>query len=405
MMLRLVAALCALCLASAAFAWTLQQPPQVVGQNVEAARWQAARAGDQVGLNAYIDPARAAHAAVLYLPGTHMNGRLAVPDARHNIWLYLAERGVAVYALDYRSHFVASDATDIQQMRDWTTDVYVDDALHALAYLRDRHPDLPVFVMGFSRGAGLAYGVVCRAERSAVAGLIALDGGIKRADRGPPVDFAAALDSFAGQGLWAEDVAGRRGWAARQQMMQDAIDDVPNARDTLQGVLFNAWGPGRLANPGTLSRTEVLAALMIGYDRYYPAVQTAEGRLIATTDNAPHTTLDDCWGRMQVPVLAVIAERFSSVDGTARHSAVASGSADVAVISLDDFGHLDVLVAESARERVFEPVFAWIVERLHEGSATFQNPPRTHYVYAEPRPFAIVRGATRRRNPDANGAG
>jgi pimeloyl-ACP methyl ester carboxylesterase len=349
---------------AAALDWEAAKAPSAIETHgVVHERWIGGVDGDHVALNRYLHPAWPTQAVVLFLPGTHMNGRTSIHDERYNVWLYLAHRGVPVYALDYRSHFVAPDEADLTRLAAWTSEVYVDDAASALQFVREQHPESQVFVMGFSRGAGLAYGLACMRE-SALSGLIALDGGFKRPGGRGRVDYPAELAKWRARGQWADDVAGRRGWEGRRQLMQRAIDDEPGGREALAGVLYNAWGAGRMANPDTISDTAVLARLMIGYDRYYPAVQNVDGQAIAAARNAPHTPIDDCWGEMQLPILAVEAERFRGMGIAARYSAEQSGSADVEVITLAGYGHLDVLVARTAQEQVFEPVLRWILARL-----------------------------------------
>jgi pimeloyl-ACP methyl ester carboxylesterase len=361
-----VAAVLALLGASVA-AWAPDELASRAIGDVAVSRWISERDGDRVGINHYAATSNPV-AAVLYLPGTHMNGQLALADERDNLWLFLANRGITVYAIDYRSHFIPAeippDAPVLERMADWTAETYVGDALHGLAHIREQYPDLPVFVMGFSRGAALAYGVACLAP-SEVTGLVALDGGPKRdGDDATGVDLQAELERLRVEGRWADDVAGRRGWDARQEMMQRAIDDQPDGRATLARVLHGAWGPGRLANPDTISETAALARLMIGYDRYYPAVQNVEGRAIAAVRDAPHTPVDDCWGMMTHPILAIEAERFAGVGASTRFSAERSGSDDVEVRTLSGFGHLDVLVARDAQQQTFEPVYRWMMARL-----------------------------------------
>jgi pimeloyl-ACP methyl ester carboxylesterase len=363
---RRTAAVVALLLAApaAALQWQVAAPEAPLGDSgVTVTRWLAPVDSDTIGLNRFANPATPADAIVLYLPGTNMNGQATITDERHNLWLFLANRGIAVFTLDYRSHFVAPDEHDLERLADWTADTYVADARHALEHIHAQHPELPVFVMGFSRGAGLAYGLACMAAPR-IAGLVALDGGFKRPADDRPIDYATEVAHWRAQGEWADDVAGRRGWAGRQALMQAAIDGDAGDREALAGVLYNAWGPGRLANPDSVSDTVVLARLMIGYDRYYPSVQNLDGRAIAAARNAPHTPIDDCWGDMNVPILAVEAERFGGMVPGTRYSAEASGSGDVEVVSLPGFGHLDVLVARTAVEAVFEPVLGWLRARL-----------------------------------------
>ena len=64
---------------------------------------------DQIGLHRVVKgPTPAAHpeAVVLYLPGTNMNGGVALDDPRYSFQVYLAEHGVDVWSMDYRTHFI-----------------------------------------------------------------------------------------------------------------------------------------------------------------------------------------------------------------------------------------------------------------------------------------------------------
>src|SRR5271169_908884 len=45
-------------------------------------------------------------AVVLYLPGTNMNGEMALDDPRYSLQAYLARHGVDVWSMDYRTHFI-----------------------------------------------------------------------------------------------------------------------------------------------------------------------------------------------------------------------------------------------------------------------------------------------------------
>ncbi len=332
-------------------------------------RWIASVDGDEIGLNLlqHNRPDHSTRAVVLHLPGTHMNGQsqFQIDDQAHNLWLYLANRGIDVYSLDYRSHFIDTDEDELSAMAGWTMETYATDALRALRWVQARHPDAPLFLAGFSRGAGLAYGTSCLAAEAGIdlTGLLALDGGFKRPDNDDVLDIDAAREAWQAGEDWALDIGGSRGWLARQALMQSVLDDAPDARETLQDVLYNAWGPGVLANPDTLSDTAALAALMITYDRYYPSVQNLDARALAATADAEHSSLDDCWGSMQIPVMAVIAGRFAALQPGGRYSAEASGSDDVSVLMLDDYGHLDILVGREAPDRVFTPILNWIKER------------------------------------------
>ena len=169
-------------------------------------------------------------------------------------------------------------------------------------------------------------------------------------------------------------MSGSVGWDNRQKLMA-AVAANPDAAatdakfktigDQLANILQFAWRPGGLANPqGGLSRPQILASLLGGYDRYYPAVQDLDGRSIADRDDDPKTPVDDKWGELKLPIL-LFASTGMGGDFllNALYSADKSGSTDVTLNVLERYGHLDILVGEHARKDVFEPTIEWIKAR------------------------------------------
>lgn len=372
----LLAATAARAGAEAGWQTVMPEAPLAGTPGVHETRWLLVRppgaASDRIQLHRYRGdgPARA---ALLYLPGAWMNGHAALRDPRYSLWLHLASRGIEVFALDYRTHFVAPDPGEHAFMRDWTLERFVDDARAAAALARRESGRSRLFVAGFSRGATLAFGVACSEPPRAVAGLVVLDGPFKRA--APEVfDFEAERAALIASGRLASDVAGGIGWPERHRLMAAAASDpegpalaadFDSVGDQVARLLYDAWRPGGLADPvHGVSRVEVLARLLDGYDRYWPAIQNLEGRRIASQPDDPHTTLDDAWGELAVPVLYFGATGMGPewiLDGI--WSVVRSGSPDVSLHVLEGWGHLDVLVGERARAEVFEPTSAWILDR------------------------------------------
>src|SRR6266478_8596908 len=87
---------------------------------------------DRIGLHRIVSgPAAPAHPGVvmLYLPGTNMNGEVAIDDQRYSMPLYLAAHGVDVWAMDYRTHFVppALGQKDLAELAGWTNDLFASD--------------------------------------------------------------------------------------------------------------------------------------------------------------------------------------------------------------------------------------------------------------------------------------
>ena len=359
--------------------WTAGPGPSIAGApDVEHSTWSSPRSPggsfDRIEVHRYRTKA-APLATLLYLPGTNMNGEVAVTDEDHNLWIFLARRGVEVFALDYRTRFASSstDAAALASMKTWTSEVFIDDIKAAAALARAESGRSQLYVAGFSRGVFLAYAYACT-EPSLVAGLIALDGQFKFHAPKNQYEPGADLAKFEESKGWAVDVSGRLGWEGRQKLMlATAENPLAPATDPkfktlgeqLSSLLQFAWGPGALANPlGGQSRPEVLGRLLAGYDRYYPAIQDPEARRMADRDDDPTTSLDDLWGEMKMPVLYFGNARMPGdwlLNGI--YSAQKSGSPDVTINVLEGYGHLDVLVSDHARREVFEPTLAWIKSR------------------------------------------
>ncbi len=365
--------------AAPATEWTFTKPGPLPGaQDIEHSSWSAPRAPggpfDRIEVHRYRTK-EAPLATMLYLPGTNMNGEVALSSEDHNLWIFMARRGVEVFTLDYRTRFssAVTDPKTLASMKAWTTETFVEDIKAASALARVESGREQVYIAGFSRGVFLAYAYAC-AEPTAVAGLVALDGQFK--SHAPKGQYAmeADLKKLEESGAWGSDVSGRLGWEGRQKLMLAAAQN-PGAPATdpkfktigeqLSNLLQFAWGPGALANPlGGQSKPEVLGRLLAGYDRYYPAIQDLDARRMADRDDDPATPIDDLWGEMKAPILYFGNARMPGdwlLNGI--YSAQKSGSTDVTIHVLEGYGHLDILVSENARRDVFEPTLAWIRHR------------------------------------------
>ena len=301
--------------AEVAATWTVVQEerPLATLPAVRETRWRAPRAPggayDQIELHRYRGQG-SARAVLLYLPGTNMNAEPALTDEDHNLWLFLAARGVEVFALDYRTRFVpATGIEDFRFMREWGLQTFVGDARAAAAKARAETGAPRIFVGGFSRGVSLAYALALAEPRDAVAGIVALDGSFKSHAPTGKFDRQAALKKLEESGAFASDVSGPRGWEWRQRLMQGASEKpagppidakYKTAAEELADILYTAWRPGGLANAKDgKSTAAVLGRLLAGYDRYYPAVQDVEGRAIADLADDPASPVDDGVGNAE----------------------------------------------------------------------------------------------------------
>jgi thioesterase domain-containing protein len=329
----------------------VQSVREVFGTSLCEDAWTCARPPggpfDRVGLHRLAPCDDVAGAVVLYLPGMHMNGGLRVTEPRYDLRVYLAAEGIRTWGLDYRTHAVPPGASPAQldALRAWTPEVFLDDAAWAVAFVGgvDRGP---LHVAGFSQGAAIAYRLASR-PGSALAGLLILDGARSTGRR---KDGAVAID-----------VGGSRlPWAARQRLLTQVLADpggpspLPGggtAGDRLAEILYSApsfGGNGGLANTRQrVSDLRVLAALLLGYDRWWP------GAALAKAPEEPPAA--------PVPVLAFASTRLGPAwVERVRASAEAWGGRTATVRVLEGYGHLDVLVARRAARDVYAPTLVWL---------------------------------------------
>jgi pimeloyl-ACP methyl ester carboxylesterase len=296
---------------------------------------------------------------MLYLPGTNMNGEVAVDDPRYSLPLFMATHGVDFWAIDYRTHFIPAETpkADLSELKGWTGELFATDIEAAADFVMRTTGRSKIFVAGFSRGATFAYLFAAQHPKD-VAGLVIYDGWI-------PLGLTASSPP---PNHYADDVAGAHLTYEKRQALMAAVIANPDgpapiakyktARQNLEAVVYGAGGifggHGGLANPaGGYSDAVVLARMLINYDRYWPTVQDYED---------PFTPGE--LARLSESMIPVIAFSSGNIGGRwpsrVAKSASSTGSASVSVTPLAGWGHLDVICGTHAEAEVFEPTLAFV---------------------------------------------
>ncbi len=300
-------------------------------------------------------------AVVLYLPGTNMNGEVALDDPRYSFQVYLAEHGADVWSMDYRTHFIPPETpqNDLSELAGWSNDLFESDIDAAAKFVSEQSGRSRLFVAGFSRGVEFAY-LYAAMHPDRVQGIIAIDGFI------PTHPMRAAPPE---PGQYADDVAGKHlTFDKRRALMQMVIDNpdqpapIPKyktARENLEHVMYDAApGNGAFSNmQAGYADPVVLAKLLIAYDRYWPSVQDGETpftpQLLASLKAS------------KIPVIAFASTNFGAGwPGQVEAASKSTGASDPSFTKFDNWGHLDVLAGTRSQSEVFAPTAAWI--KQHE---------------------------------------
>jgi len=303
---------------------------------------------DRIGLRRLAPCGGASGPVVLYLPGMHMNGEIPGTNASYDLRLYLAQAGIRVWSLDYRTHAVKPEATpeELQTLAGWTRDTLLDDAEWAATFVRSSDPG-PLYLAGFSYGASIAYGIASRGDQP-LYGLVILDG------------VPGSSGSAAEGGGSAIDVAGSRlSYADRERLLRAVIQN-PNgpspvgggmAGTSLAEILYTSpvfGGQGGLsAARDGVSDVRVVAVLLESEDRWWPRA--------ALSGSEPKA-------HRKIPVLAFASENM----GPKWVERVKDGAEDfggnrTTFRSLPLHGHLDLLVGRLAAAEVYEPTRRWLL--------------------------------------------
>jgi pimeloyl-ACP methyl ester carboxylesterase len=306
---------------------------------------------DRIGLRRVAPCVGAGGPVVLFLPGMHMNGEIANNSANQDLRLYLAQAGIRTWSLDYRTHAVRPQASqeELQTLAGWSRERFLDDAEWATTFVRSTDPG-PLYLVGFSFGASMAYGIVSRSDQPII-GLVILDG--------VPEGSGGAGDGSGGSAI---DVAGGRLSYADRERLLAAVIRSPNgpspvggyatAGTALADVVYTApsfGGQGGLsAARDGVTDVRVLARLLDSYDRWWPRA--------ALEGSAPRAP------RRKLRVLAIASGNMGPkwverVKDGAEHF----GGDRTEFRELPLHGHLDVLVGRLAPSEVYEPTRRFVM--------------------------------------------
>ncbi|HET7786841.1 MAG TPA: hypothetical protein VFL36_12790 [Myxococcales bacterium] len=350
------------------------------------------------------------------IPGTWDRGftRDSNPNVSEN-W-YFAAQGYDVYAIEFRTGYVANLAADqfaqaglagaLAATADWTYGVFREDIKACVSLAKDIARTDKLFLAGRSRGGTQMYIYAARYWQQDLKGLISLDGGgayatVDPARQVPEALFDGNVAAFKAGGPYLSEVSsfeqGRLAGAvpfSTRDVGQPLpkVADLPPAKpipsyapaekavlDTVSDYAaygsFYAWGAGKVTNyytpyPGgngeTYMNREVLVGILSNFTRYWPRIQDLEGAAMANY-GTHHPYLDYVdTGAVDIPLL-VFGSEFGCPNGVCRtplaNQVTRIASKDITTVFLAGYGHLDVYAGTHSIEQVKQPMLEWMNAR------------------------------------------
>jgi pimeloyl-ACP methyl ester carboxylesterase len=311
--------------------------------------------------------------------------------------LFLAQRGVDVWGMDFRWALVPPDVGDPSFVGAWDFGTDLGDAGVALQVASVLHLGRPGFhLAGYSRGGQIAYALSAAeadsgvpAWRRKVRGLIPIDILMKTDDESIRTFHCDEADAFRALVEAGDTVVDRSIIAVIADLAltdPDALSPIapPFTNAGLALFLASSSSPTGLApffhstggviDFGTLETAllyttdEALFALQRALSPFQPRREIVDGdEIVCDEEEMPY---DDGLGSISVPVLYVGAGGGFGEFGVYTTTLLASTDVTLHLVDLAppaqrslDFGHQDLLIADDALSLVWLPVLDWIRSR------------------------------------------
>lgn len=318
-----------------------------------------------------------------------------VPDPQ-NVAVFLAERGLDVWGLDFRWALVPPDTTDRSFMADWDLGTSVGDLDTALAAARlvrlaTGSGLSKLQLLGFSRGGQVGWAQLA-AETARPAGLrhvrgfVAVDHTFKTDDEALRLESCASYDSIAAAIAGGAVATDFRVVADIGDLAATAPDDPSPFFPILTNADFAEWAGasaaggaiphlhsvGGVVDPDTFE-TELLYAepahwfaFLSGVSAFQPLGINLDGAALVCDElDSPY---DDGLADVTVPVLYVGMAGAYGAAGVYTTTLIASPDVTTLFVSEsanpeEDWGHNDPFLAEDAAAVVWQPILDWIEAR------------------------------------------
>jgi dienelactone hydrolase len=342
---------------------------------------------------------------VVYLPPSATTAHLYTENEKYDFRIFLANRGYDLFSVEYRNSFVTAEA-DISDLAKFTTSLTLSDIQQAIAYVKKLTGVKKVFLIGHSSGARFVYLYACARWGEDLKGMIPMDGSPWES-AGPSAEgtmdislgYAALAkgDTPANRALFKSwglepgpqyyDVVISRFAAPFNAAVDRYYSEGPTAKSPVAGFptvsdyiadqFYRVWGERQLTNVlnGFAKVGPLLDFALKAGATHWPLVDYMEDDYLGNWNGNPPVAklrFAKNIGKINIPILVFASTEWTDALGFQyrwkKEGCEMINSYDRQFVLLNGFGHLDVLVGEYAKERVFIPLYNWLQARKGAGN-------------------------------------
>lgn len=329
----------------------------------------------------------------MYLPGTRSPN---TPDD-FGIAVYLAQNNVDVWGIDQAWTLVPQGVTNFTFMANWGLQKQIDDLQIGLALARFTRAITgnglkKMILSGYSSGVMTGIALLNQETQMPqvfrqVKGFIPIDLGFKLDDpylRQFFEDYYYFTQSLISGGQYQEDIVfALVGYLARTD--PDGDSPIFPGFTNLQAAMFFGAGQvfGEDANfhylAGVLENGFPVGLQLVTNEQWFDFLENAvpyepllfEADYSALMSNAVEVPFDDHFSEIEVPIFNVAAK--GGIGQLSVYGTTLVGSSDIthlivnigAPSILEEFGHIDIFIANNAQSLAWQPILSWIEEHTN----------------------------------------
>jgi pimeloyl-ACP methyl ester carboxylesterase len=359
---------------------------------------------DMIGLHRLVQASIQPAGVLFVCPGTWSSGEQLISNPpqdpysmyeQYNDLFYWANRGLDVYSIDYRTHFVPTtlNSSQLSFMADWGWDQWMSDIKEAVDKAKEVSGAEGIYMAGESFGGIAVMNYASLYLEQDLKGLILLDPaalgmvsgvGAKNPSPTNSYNLTDAIAQMNANETWAVEADSGALFVFKYADQNPAApaefppgtplppgptnpltgEPWANIADWAAFVTFFSdppWGYGGISNIlGGYGNATVDIHILATFDRYWPTRLGLDTTAYSDWTDCPYVTrdFDENYSEINVPLLAFQSELFGNRTFGPFEDGIASPDFNATILL--GYGHLDVFNGVYCERDVSAPTYNWL---------------------------------------------